>query len=272
MTMISAPIPAPAKNLKAMSHPADGAKAQASVKTEYRSSSVMNTIRRPKRSLPMPKAIVPTNMPKKPEAMNSVNCWSVRKWDCCSAAPIYATTKMSYRSKKLPSETSAMNRRWKRPSGSRSMRAAMEAVPVIQRTSGAEAPLCCCLECRGSSRDPQSSRSTSLRLLEDADFFQIFQVFDDKGARDGAVLRGDGVADLLSVPVTVGEIEDFVGVLFATAPKAFVVENFRHRRDSRGFSVIDEIVGAEDCDLAFRFRLPFENQKAIAAWCRVGNE
>ncbi len=48
----------------------------------------MKTMRRPKRSLPMPKAIVPTNMPKNPEAMKAVNCASVRKWDCWRAAPM----------------------------------------------------------------------------------------------------------------------------------------------------------------------------------------
>ena len=64
-------------------------------------------------------------------------------------------------------------------------------------------------------------------MLEDADFFEVFQILDDESARNGTVLGRHSVANLLRVAVAVREIENFVGIFFATAPDALIVENFR---------------------------------------------
>src|SRR5580704_327580 len=58
-------------------------------------------------------------------------------------------------------------------------------------------------------------RGGSLGLLEDVDFCEGFQVFDDEFERDGAVFGGDAIADLLRVEDAVHEVQSLVGVFFS---------------------------------------------------------
>src|SRR5438105_15908978 len=67
----------------------------------------------------------------------------------------------------------------------------------------------------------------SLYLLDDADFFQRLQVFDDEVQRHRTVLGRNGVANLLRVALAVGEVQRLVGVLFTGAPQSFVVKTLR---------------------------------------------
>ena len=82
-------------------------------------------------------------------------------------------------------------------------------------------------------------------MFEEADFLQGLEIFDHEFEGNGAVFGGDGVADFLGVAFAVGEIENFVGVFFAAAPEALVIEEFGSR-DAGGLGVVGEIVVAEN--------------------------
>ena len=78
-------------------------------------------------------------------------------------------------------------------------------------------------------------------MLEDADFFQSFQVFDDEREAYGPILRGDAIADLLHVAFTIHEVKRLIAVLVALAPQALEFKKF-WRWESRGLYAICDIV------------------------------
>src|SRR3954447_3429052 len=118
-----------------------------------------------------------------------------------------------------------MKRRWNLPAGICSMRAAIEFV---------------------------SFKKKSLHLLDDADFFQRAQIFQDQIERDGAELRRNRIANLLGIAFAVGKVQRLVGVLFAAAPETLIVEQLGPA-DLRAGVIVHKVV-AEDCDRAARRR------------------
>src|SRR5580658_1298279 len=117
--------------------------------------------------------------------------------------------------------------------------------------------------CAVASERPGKTPGASLLDLEYANGFEGAQILDDVGERDWAILGGDGVANLLSVTLAVDEVQDFVGVIFATAAEAFEAGNFQ-RASAAGTVVIGEVVVTKDHHHPFWFGGAAEHYDLVA--------
>jgi len=111
-----------------------------------------------------------------------------------------------------------------------------------------------------------SSLSTSelLNPFDDAHRLQRLQVFDDHFQRYRSILGRNGIADLLRVSFSVGEIQDFVRILLAAAPQAGVVEELRlYGQPSLG-ELLFKVVAPKHRHWPREGRVPREFQESIA--------
>src|SRR5208282_857133 len=117
--------------------------------------------------------------------------------------------------------------------------------------------------CAVASERRGKTRGASLLDLENADGFEGAQILDDVSERDRPVLGRDGVANVLSVPLAVGEVQSLVRIVLATAAQSLIAKNLKGS-GSICSVMIDEVVVAEHGQRSLRFSGASENEQPIS--------